>query len=85
MVHVGDVDACRPGALLMFTGRNSWSSLVRNSALRIDVAQLRQALDVVDLGAADQAADRLGEEQVALQVRGQRSPRTIAGPVAAVK
>ena len=85
MVHVGDVeravrrvaDVHRPEQLI---------DARQELRVRIDVAQLRQPFDVLDRRAADQPADRLGEEQIALQVRGQRDRRGRSpGPVVAVK
>ena len=49
----------------MQTGRNSGSVERRNSDFGIGVAQLRQAIGDDDLGAPDDPADRLGEEEIA--------------------
>ena len=55
----------------MFTGPEQLIAARQELRVRIDVAQLGQPFDVVDRRAADQAADRLGEEQIALQIGGQ--------------
>ena len=53
--------------------------------LVVGVAEVGHALVVLDLGAADEPADRFAEQQVAAQVAGSRSPRKIAWPQVAVK
>ena len=84
MVHVGDVErAVRRVADVH--GPEQLIDAGQELGVRVDVAQLGQPFDVVDRRAADQAADRLGEEQLPFRSAGSASPRKIAGPVVAVK
>ena len=59
----------------MLTGRNSGSVERMNSDFGYALLQLRQAVGDDDLRAADDAADRFVEEQIADESAGSRSPR----------
>ena len=52
----------------MLTGRNSGSVLEDELGPGIRVAELREALGLDDLRAANQPADGLGHEQIAAQI-----------------
>ena len=70
VVHVGDVQrAIRRVADVH--GPEQLIDARQELGVRIDVPQLGQPFDVVDGGAPDQPADRLGEQQIALEIRGQ--------------